>query len=102
MQQNTPNGSTRGYVPYPQQPQQLGYEIGTSIGLMMQIPFPIVAFIGTVFNWLAWLMSNRGFAITSGVLFAVSVFLSIGNGFGYIVSLVLCFIGASRLNKLRA
>lgn len=82
--------------------EQLGQEIGTAIGFMMQIPFLIVSFIGIVFNWLAWLLSKRGFAITAGVLFSVSVFLSIGNGFGYVLSLVLCFVGASRLKKRMA
>ena len=82
--------------------EQLGQEIGTSIGLMLQIPFLITAFIGIVFNWLSWFMSKRGFAITAGVLFSVSVFLSIGNAIGYIVCLVLCFVGASRLKKQTA
>ena len=82
--------------------EQLGQELGTSIGLMLQIPFLITAFIGIVFNWLSWLMSKRGFAITAGVLFSVSVFLSIGNAIGYIVCLVLCFVGASRLKKQTA
>lgn len=79
--------------------EQLGQEIGTAIGMMMQIPFLIVAFLGTVFNWLSWFMSKRGFAITAGVLFSVSVLFSIGNGFAYIVCLVLCFVGASRHKK---
>ena len=86
----TPSGS---------EAERLGYEIGTTIGLMLQIPFLIVAFLGIVFNWLAWILSKRGFAITAGVLFSVSVFFSIGNGFAYIVCLVLCFVGASRLKK---
>lgn len=82
--------------------EQLGYEIGAAIGMMTQIPFLIVAFIGIVFNWLSWFMSKRGFAITAGVLFSVSVLLSIGNGFAYILCLVLCFVGASRLKKRMA
>ena len=82
--------------------EQLGYEIGAGIGLMLQIPFLITAFIGIVFNWLTWFMSKRGFAITAGVLFSVSVFLSIANAIGYIVCLVLCFIGAARLGKRNA
>ena len=79
--------------------EQLGQEIGTAIGFVMQIPFLIVSFIGIVFNWLSWFMSKRGFAITAGVLFSVSVFLSIGNAIGYIPCLILCFVGASRLKK---
>ena len=82
--------------------EQLGQEIGTAIGFVLQIPFLIVAFIGIVFNWLSWFMSKRGFAITAGVLFSVSVLLSIGNGFAYILCLILCFVGASRLKKRMA
>lgn len=82
--------------------EQLGQEIGTAIGFVLQIPFLITSFLGLVFNLLGWGLSKKGFALTAGILFSVSFFLSIGNGFGYIPCLVLCFIGYSRLKKRTA
>jgi hypothetical protein len=78
---------------------QLAHEIGTSIGFALQIPFLITSFLGIVFNVIGWLISKKGFALTAGILFSVSFFLSIGNAIGYVPCLVLCFIGYSRLKK---
>ena len=78
---------------------QLAHEIGTSIGFALQIPFLITSFLGIVFNVIGWLISKKGFALTAGILFSVSFFLSIGNAIGYIPCLVLCFIGYARLKK---
>ena len=82
--------------------EQLGQEIGTAIGFVLQIPFLITSFLALVFNILGWFLSKKGFALTAGILFSVSFFFSIGNGFGYIPCLVLCFIGYSRLKKRMA
>lgn len=81
--------------------EQAAYEIGTSIGLMLQMPFLIVAFIGTVFHCLAWLLNKKGFALTAGILFCVALPLGLGNALGYIPCIVLAFVGYSKLKKLQ-
>ena len=79
--------------------EQAAYEIGTSIGIIAQMPFLIVAFIGTVFNWLAWFMGKKGFALTAAILFCVAVPLGVGNGLPYIICIVLAFMGYAKLKK---
>lgn len=78
---------------------QLGQEIGASLGLVLQLPFLIVAFMGTVFNWLAWIFIKKGFAMTCGILYCVSVLLSFFNALGYIPCIVLSFIGYANLKS---
>ena len=79
--------------------EQMGHEIGTSIGLVLQLPFLIVSFIALLLNWLAWILKSRGMAIACGVLYCVSLLLSVFNALGYIPCIVLSFVGSSKLKK---
>lgn len=73
-------------------------QIGAAIAGVMIIPFIIIAGIGLIFNWLSWALKKHGFAIAAGVLYCVSL-LAITYDFGFIPSIVLTFIGASKLKK---
>lgn len=79
--------------------EQAAYEIGTGIGFLLQLPFLVVAFIGTVFNWLGWLLNKKGFALTAGILFSVCLVLGFGNALGYIPCVVLAFVGYAKMKK---
>lgn len=82
--------------------EALGAQIGTTIGLAMLMPYFIVTALGTIFNWVGWLISKKGFALTAAILFCVALPLGVGNAVGLIPSLVLCFVGYSRLKKQEA
>lgn len=71
-------------------------QIGTAIAGMMIIPFLIIASLGALFNWLSWALQKRGFAITAGVLYCVSL-IGITYTFGLIPSIILTFIGVAKL-----
>ena len=79
--------------------EELGAALGTAIGAAMTIPFFILAFIGQVFNWVAWLTSRKGFALTAGILYCVSLVFGFSYGLGMIPCIVLAFIGYARLKK---
>lgn len=79
--------------------EELGAALGTAIGAAMTIPFFILAFIGQVFNWVAWLTSRKGFALTAGILYCVSLVFGFTYGLGMIPCIVLAFIGYARLKK---
>jgi len=79
--------------------EELGAALGTAIGAAMTIPFFILAFIGQVFNWLAWFTSRRGFALTAGILYCVSLLFGFSYGLGMIPCIVLAFVGYARLKK---
>lgn len=78
---------------------ELGAALGTAIGAAMTIPFFILAFIGQVFNWVAWLTSRRGLALTAAILYCVSLLFGFSYGLGMIPCIVLAFIGYARLKK---
>ena len=88
----TPTGSSA---------EQLGYEIGIGIGFVLQIPFLITSFLALLFNWLGWGLRSKGFALTAGILFSVSVFLGFANGLGYIPCIILSFVGYAKLKKAK-
>lgn len=79
--------------------EELGAAVGTAIGAAMTIPFFILAFIGQVFNWVAWLTSRKGFALTAGILYCVSLLFGFSYGLGMIPCIVLAFVGYARLKK---
>lgn len=71
-------------------------QIGAVIAGAMIIPFLIIASLGALFNWLGWAFKKRGFAITAGVLYCVSL-IGITYTFGLIPSIILTFIGVAKL-----
>lgn len=71
-------------------------QIGTAIAGMMIIPFLIIASLGALFNWLGWAFQKRGFAITAGVLYCVSL-IGFTYTFGLILCIILTFIGVAKL-----
>lgn len=79
--------------------EELGAALGTAIGAAMTIPFFILAFIGQVFNWVAWFTSRKGFILTAGILYCVSLLFGFSYGLGMIPCIVLAFIGYARLKK---
>lgn len=79
--------------------EAIGYQIGAAIALRMLAPFLVLTFAGVIFNWLAWAGSKKGFALTAGILFAVSLLFGYSYVIGIIPCVVLAFVGYSRLKK---
>ncbi len=71
--------------------------IGTAIGAALLLPYIITAWIGTIFNCIGWLINKKGFALTAGILFCVSLLLGITYGFGLIPSIILSFIAYGKM-----
>lgn len=79
--------------------EELGEAMGTAIGAAMTIPFFILAFIGQIANWVAWLTNRKGFAMTAGILYCISLVFGFSYGLGMLPCIVLAFIGYARLKK---
>lgn len=73
--------------------------LGTVIGAAMLIPYMLIAWIGTIFNWVGWLTNKRAFALTAAILFCVALVLCIFWGFGLIPSIILSFIAYAKIKK---
>lgn len=74
--------------------------IGAGIATALVFPHLICAGLAMIFNTLGWAMSHRGFALTAGILYAVSMILFPPYFMFVIIETVLCFIGFARLKKL--
>lgn len=74
--------------------------IGAGIATALVIPHMICAAIALIFNILAWAMDHRGFALTAGILYAVSIVLFFAYFMFVIIEMILCFVGYARLKKI--
>lgn len=92
-------GDALNAAPIGDSAEELGAALGTAIGAAMMIPFFVIAFIGQIFNWVAWLTNRKGFMLTAAILYCVSLLFGFSNGLGMIVCIVLGFIGYARLKK---
>lgn len=79
--------------------EKLGYMIGTYLGLAIMIPYFLLTAIGAIFNWVAYGTGGKGFALTAGILFSVSLLFGFSFIIGIIPCVVLSFVGYARLKK---
>lgn len=85
----------------PETAEEIGTAIGTSLGLLMVLPHVILFALGALFNWLGWVTKVRGFTLTAGILYCVSLVLGVQNFYMVLVPLILAFIGYAKQGKLR-
>ena len=76
--------------------------LGAGIGFAIVAPHLIVAFLGAVFTMLGWSLNKRGFALTGGILYAVSMVLFPIYFMFVIVQMILAFVGFARIKKINA
>lgn len=74
--------------------------IGTGIATAMVTPHLICVVIAAIFNVLAWAMNKRPFALTAGILYAVSAVLFFIYAPFVLVQMILSFVGFARIKKL--
>lgn len=75
--------------------------VGTVIGAALMLPYMVVAWVGTIFNCVGWLISKKGFALVAAILFCVSLVIGITYGFGLIPSIVLSFVAYAKMGKAK-
>lgn len=76
------------------------YAVGISIGIAIVTPSVICAAIATVFAWIGWANNTAGFALTAGILNAVAMCLMPSWAMFYVVQMIFCFVGYSKVKKL--
>ena len=75
------------------------YSVGVAIGLSIATPSIVCAAIATVFAWIGWATCTRGFALTAGVLYAVAMALLFAWALFWVLEMILCFVGYSKMKK---
>lgn len=85
----------------PETAEEIGTAIGTTIGLMMVLPHVVLFALGALFNWLGWITRVRGFTLTAGILYCVSLVLGVQNFYMVLIPLILAFIGYAKQGKFK-
>jgi len=76
-------------------------QIGTVIGASIVMPSVILSAIGAIFAWVGFGTNKKGFALTSGILYAVAIVLMIPWFMMNIIQMILSFIAYGTMGKKR-
>lgn len=72
---------------------------GGALASVLVMPHMVMVFLAVVFNGLAFALNKKGFALTAGILYAVSIiFMPIYFMF-VIIQMVLCFVAFAKIGK---
>lgn len=83
----------------PETAEELGYSIGTAIGVGLLMPNIILTSIAVIFNAVAWFMSAKWATLTAAILYVVGGVLGFSNFFFLLPSLILCFVAYAKMKK---
>lgn len=72
-------------------------QLGVGLAATIVYPHAILVFIALIFNVLAWAMNKRGFALTSGILYAVSIALMPIYFMFVIIQMILSFVAYAKM-----
>lgn len=76
------------------------YALGVGIGAYLSLPHMLCVIIALVFNILGWSLNHRGFALTGGILYSVSMILFPLYFMWVILEAIFSFVGFSNLKKI--
>lgn len=74
---------------------------GAAIATALVTPHMILVVLATIFNWVAWFTNKAGFALVSGILYAVGGVVFLGYFLFVVPSMVLSFVGYAQLKSHR-
>ena len=76
------------------------YQIGTAIGVAIAVPSILVSAIGTIFAWVGYGTNKRGFALTSGILYAIAIVLMFPWAMYHVSQMILSFVAYGTMGKV--
>ena len=74
--------------------------LGVSLGIAIATPSVVLSCLATIFAWIGYGTRTPGFALTAGILYAVSIAIMTPWAMFNIVQMILCFVGYSSQKKL--
>ncbi len=75
-------------------------QAGAVIAAALVTPHMILVILAVIFNWVAYFINKRGFALTAGILYSVGGVIFIVYILFVVPSLVLSFVGYAKLKKI--
>lgn len=79
--------------------EDVGRQLGTMIGAALMIPQMVVTGIAVILNGVGWGIRSSGFSLSGAILYCVAAVLMIVNAPFLLPSIVLSFVGYSKLKK---
>ena len=73
--------------------------LGTAIGMTLLMPYLIVSSVGAILHTIGGFVYKRGLVLAGLICECVSLLLGITWGFGFIVAIILGFIGFAKMKK---
>ena len=77
-------------------------QVGAALATALLMPHMVAVGLAALFNILGWAQNGRGFALTGGILYCVSIVLFPPYFMFVTIQLILSFMGVSKLKKLQA
>lgn len=74
-------------------------QAGAAIASAILFPHMLAVGLAVLFNILGWSMCGRGFALTGGILYAVSIILFPLYFFFVIIQMILSFVGYAKMQS---
>lgn len=72
---------------------------GGLIALFFIIPHYVIIVIGILFNGLGIFVEKKGFALTGGILYTVSMIFMLVNFFYILLPMIFSYVGYAKMNK---
>lgn len=72
---------------------------GAVIATALVTPHMILVLLAAIFNWVAWFTNRAGFALVTGILYAVGGVLFLGYIWFVLPSMILSFIGYAQVKS---
>lgn len=79
--------------------EEIGTQIGTAIGMALMTPYLIVSSVGALLHTIGGFVYKRGLVLAGLIIECVSLLLGITWGFGFILAIILGFIGYAKMRK---
>lgn len=76
-------------------------QVGAGIATFVVFPHFICVALATLFNGIGWAMNSKGFALTGGILYVVSMILFPLYFLFVIIQAILSFIGYAKIGKIK-
>jgi uncharacterized membrane protein (DUF485 family) len=77
----------------------VGFQLGTMIGAALMIPQIIATGIAVILNGVGWGLRSSGFSLSGAIIYCVAAILMIINAPFLLPSIILSFVGYSKLKK---
>lgn len=79
--------------------EEVGTQIGTTIGVLSLLPHVLIIAVGVVFNTVAWIGKQRWAALTSAILYTVGGVLGLMYFVVMIVPMILCYVAYGKMKS---